>query len=143
MKTKILIVCVHNSARSQMAEEFFYQLGKDKFEVDSAGLKPGKLNPLAVDVMKEIGYDISHKTTDSVFEFFKEGRRYTHIIKMCKQSHGERCPIFPGVTQIFEWEFDDPYKFSGTHEEKLEKTRKVRDNIRLKVEKFIQNSNIE
>lgn len=75
-KIKVLIVCVHNSARSQMAEELILKLGGDRFLVESAGIEPGTLNPLAVDAMSDIGYDISKKETNSVFEFFKEGRKY-------------------------------------------------------------------
>ncbi|MFH0788327.1 MAG: arsenate reductase ArsC, partial [Pseudomonadota bacterium] len=84
-KDKILFVCVHNSARSQMAEAWLKEIAGDRFEVESAGLEPGTLNPLAVEVMKEIGIDISGNQTKSAFDLFKEGRLYTHVITVCDE----------------------------------------------------------
>jgi len=137
-KVKVLFVCVHNSARSQMAEAFLKKLGGDRFEVESAGLEPGKLNPLAVDVMKEIGIDISGNKTKSVFDFFKQGKIYNYVVTVCDESSGERCPIFPGRVTRLHWSFDDPSSFQGSYEEKLQKTRIVRDQIKKKIEEFIE-----
>ena len=135
---KVLFVCVHNSARSQMAEAFLNRLGKDYFHAESAGLEPGQLNPFAVKAMEELGYDISQNSTDSVFDFYKEGRTYSVVIKVCDQINGQRCPIFPRTLKVFDWNLEDPSAFEGTFEEKLEKTRKIRDEIKARVEAFIE-----
>jgi arsenate reductase len=137
-KDKILFVCVHNSARSQMAEALLKKMAGDRFEVESAGLEPGKLNPLAVKVMKEIGIDISQNKTKSAFELFKEGRLYTHVITVCDETSAEQCPFFPGITTRLHWSFADPSGFTGTQEEKLEKTRQVREAIRQKIEDWLK-----
>ena len=96
-KIKILFVCIHNSARSQMAEAFVNTFHSDKFIAESAGLEPGILNPLVVKSMAEIGIDISKNETKDVFEFFKDGRRYDYVITVCDEASGQRCPIFPGA----------------------------------------------
>jgi arsenate reductase (thioredoxin) len=137
-KTKVLFVCVHNSARSQMAEAFLNHLGGDEFKAESAGLEPGSLNPFAVEVMKEVGIDISENPTKSAFDFFTQGRQFQYVITVCDAAIGERCPIFPGLTKRLSWSFSDPSEFSGTREEKLSQTRMVRDSIRSQVENFIQ-----
>jgi arsenate reductase len=137
-KIKVLFICVHNAARSQMAEELLKRLGGEVFYVESAGLEPGEINPLAIDAMKDLGYDISHKTTNSVFEFFKEGRIYNYVIKVCDASHGERCPIFPGVNETLEWSLEDPSSFEGTYEERLKQTIEVRDELKSKILSFIE-----
>jgi arsenate reductase len=136
-KIKVLFVCVHNSARSQMAEAFLNQLAGDKFKAESAGLEPGTLNPLVVEVMKEIGIDISTNQTKSAFDLFKNGRMFQYVITVCDAASAERCPLFPGVTKRLGWSFEDPASFTGTHEEKLARTRIVRDKIKLTVENFI------
>jgi arsenate reductase len=135
-KFKVLFLCVHNSARSQMAEAFLNQLAGDIFKAESAGLEPGILNPLVVEVMQEIGIDISGNQTRSAFDLFKQGLTFNFVITVCDAANAERCPIFPGVTKRISWSFDDPSSFTGTHEEKLAKTRLVRDKIKSEVEKF-------
>ncbi len=138
-KIKVLFVCVHNSARSQMAEAFVNHLYGDSFFAESAGLEPGVLNPLAVEAMKEEGIDISGNKTKSVFDFFKDGKLYSFVFTVCDAANSERCPIFPGlVTQTIHWSFEDPLSFKGSHEEKLEKTRKVRDAIKDAIDKWVQ-----
>jgi arsenate reductase len=137
-KIKVLFVCVHNSARSQMAEAFLNQLAGDKFLAESAGLEPGTLNPLAVEAMKEIRIDISKNPTKSVFDFFKQGRTFQFVIAVCDGVNVERCPIFPGLTKRLGWSFEDPSSFIGSHEEKLAKTSLVRDSIKIEVENFIK-----
>ena len=136
-KYKVLFLCVHNSARSQMAEAFLNQIGGDMLIAESAGLEPGVLNPYVIEVMKEIGIDISANQTRSAFDLFKQGRRFNFVITVCDAANAERCPIFPGVTKRISWSFEDPSLFTGTHEEKLAKTRIVRDNIRTQIEKFV------
>jgi arsenate reductase (thioredoxin) len=137
-KMKVLFVCVHNSARSQMAEAFLNQLAGDQFFAESAGFEPGTLNPLVIEVMKETGIDISNNSTKSVFDFFKQGRLFHFVIAVCDGANAERCPIFPGVTKRLGWSFEDPSSFTGTHEEKLAKTRRVRDSIKAEIETFIK-----
>lgn len=137
-KKRVLFVCVHNSARSQMAEAFLKQMAGDKFEVESAGLEPGKLNPLAVEVMEEVGIDISQNKTKSVFDFYKQGKCYDYVITVCDESRSAQCPVFPGTKERLHWSFDDPSTFQGTWEEKLEKTRKVRDQIKQKIEDWLR-----
>jgi arsenate reductase (thioredoxin) len=138
-KKKVLFVCVHNSARSQMAEAFLKQKAGDKFEAESAGLEPGKLNPLAIVVMQEIGIDISQNKTKSVLDFYKQGKRFDFVITVCDESQAQSCPVFPGTTATrrIHWGFDDPASFQGAWEERLEKTRFVRDQIRQKIEEFL------
>ena len=140
MKEKVLFICVHNSARSQMAEEYLRKFASDRFEVESAGLEPGTINPLVVEVLKEEGIDITGKKTNSVFEFYKEGRRYHFVITVCSKEASERCPIFPGIGPIqrLHWPFDDPSRVTGTHEEKLSKVRAIRDQIKDKILGFVQ-----
>jgi len=137
-KKKVLFICVHNSARSQMAEAFLKQIAGDRFEVESAGLEPGNLNPLAVEVMKEAGIDISQNKTKSVFDFYKQGKQYDYVITVCDESQAKGCPVFPGKGERLHWGFDDPSGFTGSHEEKLSKTRIVRDAIRDKIKKWLK-----
>ena len=135
---KVLFVCIHNSARSQMAEAFLNRLGQGKFSAESAGLEKGSLNPYVVKVMAELGYDISQNSCDSVFDFYKEGRKYDAVVKVCDQINGERCPIFPGTRISLNWNIEDPSAFSGSEEERLQATRVVRDIILKRVEDFIK-----
>ncbi|MBK1835426.1 arsenate reductase ArsC [Roseibacillus ishigakijimensis] len=131
---KVLFVCVHNSARSQMAEAFLNQACPQDFLAESAGLEPGTLNPLVVKAMAEVGIDLTGQSTDSVFELFKAGRLYSHVITVCDGANAERCPIFPGLTQREAWSFPDPAALEGSEEEKMAEVRKIRDAIRKQVE---------
>jgi len=134
MKQRVLFICVHNSARSQIAEAFLDKICGDQFEAHSAGLEPGKLNPLAVEAMREIGIDISQKRTQSVFDVFKSGELFSYVISVCDETSAERCPIFPGVAKRLHWSFADPAALTGRREERLAGTRKIRDQIRARVE---------
>lgn len=136
-EVKVLFVCGHNSARSQMAEAYLKKMGAG-FIVESAGIEAGTLNPIAVEVMKEEGIDISGNKTKSVFDFYKQGKIYNYVITVCDAKTAQRCPIFPGTLKYLNWSFDDPATFQGTHEEKLEKTRIVRDEIKEKIKEFIE-----
>ena len=140
IKQKVLFVCIHNSARSQMAEALLKQSTGDRFEVESAGLEPGKLNPLAIEVMKEIGIDISQNKTKSVFDFYKAGKKYDYVITVCDESQAGQCPVFPGGGQKLHWGFDDPSSFTGSWEEKLVKTRDVRNQIEVKIKNWLKSS---
>ena len=135
---RVLFVCVHNSARSQIGETYLNDFGKDLFVAESAGIEAGTLNPNVVEVMKEEGYDISNNQTDSVFEFFKQNRQYSFVIKVCDEIHGQKCPIFPHALNDLYWNIEDPSAFNGSKEEVLEKTRQVRDQIKAKVLAFIE-----
>jgi len=136
-KIKVLFVCVHNSARSQMAEALLKHLAPDQFEVDSAGLDPTTLNPLAVAAMDEIGIDISHKQTKDVFDVYISGELYNYVIALCDQERAQKCPIFPSAAERIDWSFDDPTGFEGTREQRLEATRRVRDSIKAKIEQWV------
>jgi len=140
-KKRVLIICEHNSARSQMAAAFFLKYGNEDFEVESAGLEPAELNPLAVEVMKDAGIDISDRKTQSVFDLFRQGKLYQFIITVC-QPAADKCPIFPGVSKRLHWPFDDPAQFVGTWEQKLSQTRQVRDKIENAVKEWISENRI-
>lgn len=131
-KERVLFLCVHNSARSQIAEAFFNQLCGATFEAMSAGIEPGELNPLAIEVMKEVGIDISHQSTTDVFELAKRGERFAYLVTVCDEAK-ERCPLFLGATERVAWSFPDPSGFAGTWTEKLEQTRRVRDQIKQQI----------
>ena|SRR5882762_2659380 len=135
-KKKVLFICVHNSARSQMAEAFLNEVCGEEFEAQSAGLEPGKLNPIVVEAMREIGLDISGKQPKAVFDMFKSGQLFNYVITVCDETSAERCPIFPGITQRLHWSFPDPSALPGGHEEKLAGTRKIRDSIKAKIEEW-------
>lgn len=137
-KKKVLFVCVHNSARSQMAEAFLNYLGENDFIAESAGLEPGKLNPYVVTVLKEIGIDISGKETNDVFNFYREGRIYDYVITVCDETAGERCPLFPGISERLHWSFEDPSALKGTDEEILLRVRNIRDKIKNQIIEFIK-----
>ena len=136
MKKKVLFICVHNSARSQMAAALLNKRCGEFFEANSAGLEPGKLNPLAVAVLQENGIDISKNKTQAVFDVFKSGELFAYVITVCDESEAEACPIFPGVTTRLHWSFPDPSAFAGTPEEKVEQARHVRDKIDNQVRRF-------
>jgi arsenate reductase (thioredoxin) len=136
MKKRVLFICIHNSARSQMAEAFLNQICGNEFEAHSAGLEPGRLNPSVVEVMREIGVDISRNATKGVFDYVKSGKMFAYVITVCDETSAERCPIFPGITKRLHWGFPDPSGFQGAHEQKLAKTRGVRDTIKAKIENW-------
>ena len=135
---KVLFVCIHNSARSQMAEAFLNKYGDGQFEAESAGIEPGKMNPMVVGVMKEEGIDLSNKGTQGVFDLFRAGRRYNAVITVCDAASAERCPIFPGIVKRLAWSFEDPSSFNGSEEEKINHTRKIREEIKKTILEFIQ-----
>jgi arsenate reductase (thioredoxin) len=130
---RILFVCVQNSARSQIAEAFVNTLCAQDFVAESAGLQPGTLNPLAVETMREVGIDISGKSTQSVFELFKTGRLYSYVITVCDETSAEACPIFPGIVTRMHWSIPDPAALEGSWDERIRAVREIRDTIRGKV----------
>lgn len=138
MKKKVLFICVHNSARSQMAEAWLNHLCGDYFEGQSAGLEPGTLNPLVVEAMADVGIDISRKETQSVFDVFKTGQLFAYVITVCDETSAEKCPIFPGPTRRLHWSFPDPSQLQGSDAAKLEQVRVIRDEIRSKIEEWCE-----
>jgi arsenate reductase len=119
-----------------MAEAFLNNICGEQFEAYSAGLEPGKLNPIVVEAMREIGIDISQNQTKGVFDMYKSGKTFAYVITVCDETSAERCPIFPGVTTRLHWSFPDPSSLQGKHEEKLARTREIRDIIKAKVEEW-------
>jgi arsenate reductase (thioredoxin) len=137
-KIKVLFVCVHNSARSQMAEAFLNETAGDRFEAQSAGIEPGVLKPNAVKVMQEVGIDISGKKTVGVFDLYKSGSFFSYVVTVCDGANAEKCPIFPGVTKRLNWSFPDPSAIQGTDDEKLQGTRNIRDAIKAQIEEWVK-----
>lgn len=133
-KKRVLILCTGNSARSQMAEGLLRYDGGDAFDVSSAGVEPSKVRPQAIEVMREIGIDISNHRSKSVDEF--TSREFDYVITVCDNAN-ERCPLFPGKTERIHWSFDDPAAASGDEEAKLAVFRRVRDEIRQRLRLFI------
>jgi arsenate reductase len=142
IKHKVLFVCIHNSARSQMAEAFLNQHGDDRFEAESAGIEPGQMNPNVVKVMQELGIDLSQKGTKGVFDLVRQGKLYNTVVTVCDAASAERCPIFPGQAKKIAWSFADPSALKGPGEEILKHTRKIRDEIEKKILLFIKESTI-
>ena len=133
---RILFVCIHNSARSQMAEAFVNQMCKGSYEAHSAGLEPGVLNPLVVEAMREVGIDIAGAKTKSVAEMLAEGPTFTRVVTVCDEASAERCPTFPGGAERDHWGFPDPSVLAGTHEERMVAVRRIRDDIRHRVSQW-------
>lgn len=141
-KFKVLFVCIHNSARSQMAEAFMNNLCGNDFEASSAGLEPGRLNPLVVKAMLEQGIDISENKTKGVNEFIASGEKFSFVITVCDQAHAEACPVFPGKCKRLHWNFKDPGTLTGTENEKILQIRAIRDEIRNKIIAFCKSHSI-
>lgn len=127
---RVLFICVHNSARSQMAEAYLRQFCGDAAVVESAGLDPTSVNPLVVAAMAEEGIDLSGKKTQKVFDLFREGRLYEYVITVCEESLEGQCPVFPGVTHRLHLPFPDPAAVTGTEADRLAQVRTIRDRIR-------------
>lgn len=140
-KQTILFVCVHNSARSQMAEAFINNYYGEKYFAESAGIEPGKLNQNVVNVMNEIGIDISNNRTKDVNEFLKAGKSFNYVITVCEREAAEKCPIFPGVAERLEWSFSDPSKLTGTLVDVLGSTRIIREEIKEKIKDWVESLN--
>ncbi|MEA4858305.1 MAG: arsenate reductase ArsC [Solidesulfovibrio sp.] len=127
---RVLFICVHNSARSQMAEAYLQRFCGEAAQVESAGLDPTVVNPLVLTAMAEEGIDLSGKTTRKVFDLYKEGRLYDYVVTVCEESLEEQCPVFPGVTHRLHLPFPDPAGLTGTEAEKLDMVRAIRDRIK-------------
>ena len=134
MKQRVLILCTGNSARSQMAEGIMRHIAGEKYEIDSAGIAPSIVRPEAIEVMREIGIDISNHRSKSVDEFLD--RRFDYIITVCDNAK-ETCPVFSGEAERIHWSFVDPAENQGSFEERLAEFRKVRDEIMDRLKKFV------
>lgn len=141
-KKKVLFVCIHNSARSQMAEELLRKMAGERFEAQSAGIEPGKLNPVVVDVLKkEEGIDISGKKTRAVFDVFKSGKVFDYLITVCDKEAAERCPSIPRALEKIHWSFADPSRFEGSYEEKYRATQKIKEEIKKQLSGWLKTLN--
>ena len=130
-----------NSARSQMAEAFLRKYAGDTFEVHSAGLEPKGLNPLAVQVMNEVGIDISNQTSKGIDTYLGKVL-FQYLVTVCDDAD-KNCPtVWPGVNTRMHWSFEDPARFEGTQEEKLAKLREVRDRIEKRIKEWVAEQNI-
>lgn len=137
-KKRVLILCTGNSARSQMAEGLLRRLGGGRFEVFSAGTRPSRVRPEAVEAMREVGIDISGQRSKSVEEF--AGREFDYVITVCDRAR-EECPAFPGRTERIHWSFDDPAEAAGGWPERLEVFRRVREEIGARLREWASGLN--
>ena len=131
MKQRVLFICTHNSARSQMAEGLLRHLGGDRFEVFSAGTEATRVRPLAIQVMAELGIDISGQHSKTLDRYLNEP--FDEVITVCDTA-AEVCPVFPGAVHRRHWSFEDPSKATGSEAEQLAIYRRVRDEIRSRIE---------
>jgi arsenate reductase len=132
---KVLFLCTGNSARSQMAEGWLRHLAGDRFRVASAGTHPVGLNPLAVEVMKEIGIDISHQDSKRLDRYLNHP--FDHVITVCDRAK-ESCPIFPGAARFSHWSLEDPAAVQGPPEQRLLAFRSARDQIASRIREFLR-----
>ena len=132
MKQRVLFICTHNSARSQMAEGLLRYLGGERFEVFSAGTEATHVRPLAFKTMAELGIDISGQQSKTLDRYL--GEPFDDVITVCDAAN-EACPIFPGAKQRRHWSFEDPSRATGSEDEQLTVYRRVRDEIRARIEK--------
>jgi arsenate reductase len=130
----VLFVCIHNGARSQMAEAFVNARHGGGLRAYSAGLEAGALNPMVVDAMRELGVDISGNRSKSVNDDDIRSREYDFVVTVCDESSAQACPIYPTRGNRLHWSFEDPSSFTGTAEERLSRTREVRDAIAHRVD---------
>jgi arsenate reductase (thioredoxin) len=134
-KIRVLFLCTGNSCRSHMAEGFLQARGGDKFEAFSAGAKPtGYVHPLAIKAMAEVGIDISTHTSKHLDVF--DGQKFDYLITVCDSAR-EACPTYAGAENQLHWSFDDPAHAPGTEEEKMRVFRRVRDEIRQRIQQFL------
>lgn len=134
-RIRVLILCTHNSARSQMAEALLRRIGGERFEVYSAGTEATRVHPLAVRAMADVGIDISGARSKHLDEFI--GDRFDYVITVFDAAN-ESCPVFPGDPKRIHWSFPDPSQAEGTDEERLRAFRKVRDEITMRLRTWVQ-----
>lgn len=136
-KLKVLFLCTGNAARSQMAEALLRKYASDHFDVYSAGLEPKGINPFTIQVMQELGLDLSGQRSKHVREYLGK-LNFGYLITVCSDAE-KNCPtIFPGVSQRLHWYFEDPAAFQGSDDEKLQKFRQVRDQIDERIKTWLK-----
>jgi arsenate reductase (thioredoxin) len=133
-RRRVLFLCTHNSARSQMAEGFLRRLAADRLEAASAGTEATRVHPLALRAMAEVGIDLSTHTSKTVDRLLDQP--WDYVITVCDSAH-ERCPLFPGRTTRLHWSFDDPSQATGSEDQRLATFRRVRDEIRMRLEGWL------
>jgi arsenate reductase len=133
-RKRVLILCTGNSARSQMAEGFLRHDGGDDFLVESAGLEPSFVRAEAIEVMRELGIDISGQRSKSLDEFL--GQTFDCVITVCDNAK-QNCPLFPAATDRIHWSIDDPAAVTGDQQTRLQAFRAARDELRIRLNKFI------
>ncbi len=133
--TRVLFLCTHNSARSQMAEAFLRHYAGDRFEVFSAGLEPGVVNPYTIQVMEENGIGMRDHFSKGLVQYLGKVH-FGYLITVCDKAE-QRCPIFPGMGVRLHWSFEDPASYKGSEVEKLAKFRQVRDQIEARIKQWI------
>lgn len=138
MKKNVIFICIHNSARSQIAEAYLKHFASDRVEVWSAGLEPGKLNQYAVKAMALDGIDISQNKTKSVDEFIDGHIKFDFVVTVCDETAAEACPFFPGQGERLHWGFKDPSGLTGSEEDKLAQTVEIRDAVKTAIMNFIR-----
>lgn len=138
MKKRFMFICIHNSGRSQMGEAFLRHYAGDKFEVHSAGIEAGKLNPLVVKAMEEIGISMEGHYAKKAQDYIDREEHFDYVLTVCDETNAERCPLFPGKHTRLHWGFPDPSALTGTDEEKLAGIRPIRDAIGKKIQDWLQ-----
>ncbi|EDL62092.1 arsenate reductase ArsC [Gimesia maris] len=134
---RVLVLCTGNSCRSQMAEELWENLGAGEWQAESAGSNPsGYVHPLAIEAMKELDIDLSENTSKHLEQFTDQ--QFDLVVTVCDNAK-ESCPVFTGATQTLHWPFDDPADATGSDEEKMKMFRRVRDEIKTKIQNYLNN----
>ena len=136
-KKRVMFICIHNSGRSQMGEAFVRHFAGDRFEVHSAGIEAGNLNPLVVKAMEEVGVPMEGHYSKKASEYIERGEQFDYVITVCDETNAERCPMFPGKFIRMHWGFPDPSALTGTDAEKLAGIRPIRDAIEKKVKEWL------
>lgn len=131
---RVLFICTHNSARSQMAEGLLRHIAGDRFDVYSAGTEATSVRPEAITVMREVGIDISDQTSKTLERYLHEP--WDYVITVCDDAN-ESCPVFPGAADRSHWSFEDPSKATGTENERLEVFRKTRNEVAGRIRMFV------
>jgi arsenate reductase len=134
-KQRVLFLCTHNSARSQMAEGFLRSLAGDRFEVASAGTQATRVHPLAIRAMADVGIDLGTHTSKIVDALVEQP--WDYVITVCDAAH-EACPVFPKKSNRLHWSFEDPSQAVGGDDRRLAVFRRVRDQIRHRIADWIE-----
>ena len=138
-KLRVLVLCTGNSCRSQIAEGYFRHYGGHRVDAFSAGLEPKGVNPRAIQVMKEVGIDISKHSSDHLSKYI--GQSFDYVITVCDNA-AANCPVFPGAGSKLHWPFEDPADATGTEEQVLAVFRRIRDEIGTKVRNWLEASSL-